>query len=646
MADRYWVGGGSSANWDATGNTNWGTASATQDNASVPVASDNVFFDGVGVGAANCTISAAAVCRSANFTGYVNTLTHNAGITWTIGDATAGTGNILLKFVAGMTYTLGSATSAITFASTSATQQTIDIDAKTVGNFNLGSTGNYQLASDITIVSIGTWTCATAATFDANGKTITMPVGSGSNRTFAGGGKTYALVTSSVDATLTITGANTFATLTLNGAPGKTAEVALAADQTVSGTLTGSGDSTVERILIRSNTTGTARTITAATVTMSNVDLEDITGAGAGSWNLSAITGNSGDCGGNSGITFTTGVAQAATGTASFAWSTHGWTTRVPLPQDDVTIANAFVAGRVITADMPRLGKNIDFTGVTGAVTYTQSVNVSFFGSLTFAAGMAMGAATFTITAAGRGSHTLTSAGKDLSSYTPQIDAGAGSYTLQDALSAAGKNLNIQSGTFDSNNFNVTCVQVAVTNVALVSVIGGTSTWTLSSTSNPWNLNGVSLPTISMASSTIVMTSVTTASFLGGTSRSYGKVKFTGAGGGTATINNNCTIDELTVVAPRPLRFTAGINVTINRFVFDSRAGAVITWDTTGAASTVTSNLYMQQFNFLSLTNILAAGTAKWYAGHNSTNVSGNTGWQLRPGSATEFVSAGNMVAQ
>ena len=111
MANRFWVGGGSTANWTATGNTNWGTASGVQDNASVPTAADDVFFDGVGTGASNCTISSGSVCRSINCTGYINTLTHTASVILSIGDATAGASNIALKFVAGMTYTINSATS-------------------------------------------------------------------------------------------------------------------------------------------------------------------------------------------------------------------------------------------------------------------------------------------------------------------------------------------------------------------------------------------------------------------------------------------------------------------------------------------------------------------------------------------------------
>src|SRR3989344_6050030 len=63
-ANRYWVGGGSSAYWNATTPTNWGIASNTQDDASVPGASDDFVFDGVGTGNSASTLSAISSINS------------------------------------------------------------------------------------------------------------------------------------------------------------------------------------------------------------------------------------------------------------------------------------------------------------------------------------------------------------------------------------------------------------------------------------------------------------------------------------------------------------------------------------------------------------------------------------------------------
>lgn len=82
-ATRYWVGGGSSANWNATANTNWGSASGGANNASVPTSADDVIFDGAGTnGNTNSIISATITILSLDIqTGYTAIMTHNAILT-------------------------------------------------------------------------------------------------------------------------------------------------------------------------------------------------------------------------------------------------------------------------------------------------------------------------------------------------------------------------------------------------------------------------------------------------------------------------------------------------------------------------------------------------------------------------------------
>ena len=81
-ASRYWVGGGSSVNWNATGNTNWSATSGVLSNASVPGATDDVIFDGAGAsGNTNATISAITTILSfTSSVGYTATITRNAAL--------------------------------------------------------------------------------------------------------------------------------------------------------------------------------------------------------------------------------------------------------------------------------------------------------------------------------------------------------------------------------------------------------------------------------------------------------------------------------------------------------------------------------------------------------------------------------------
>lgn len=83
MAARYWVGGGSSSNWSATGNTNWSATSGGSNNASVPGSGDDVYFDGAGTnGNTANTVSATITVNSITYSsGYTQTTTINALLT-------------------------------------------------------------------------------------------------------------------------------------------------------------------------------------------------------------------------------------------------------------------------------------------------------------------------------------------------------------------------------------------------------------------------------------------------------------------------------------------------------------------------------------------------------------------------------------
>ena len=84
---------------------NWGSVGTWVEGA-VPTNADRVVATAT---SGNVTIAAAAVCLSADFTGYTGTLTHNA-FNWTIGNSGT-TDNSHLIFVSGMTYTTSTSTS-------------------------------------------------------------------------------------------------------------------------------------------------------------------------------------------------------------------------------------------------------------------------------------------------------------------------------------------------------------------------------------------------------------------------------------------------------------------------------------------------------------------------------------------------------
>lgn len=433
--------------------------------------------------------------------------------------------------------------------------------------------------------------------------------------------------------TITSTAACNNCTVTWTAA--KTNTLTLSADFSPSGTLSIQGNSAVNRILVSSTVIGTARVITATLGTMSNVDFQDITGAGAGSWNLSSISGGSGDCGGNSGITFTSPTTQTATMSTNKNWDDVTiWTSRVPLPQDNVSLASV-TGGQLATNGMPRLGKDIDWTGATGSPTFAPNIsNPTIYGSLTFISGMSYSSSN-TWNLNGRGTHTITTAGKTIGGPI-SMSAFGGTYTLMDALTTTGA-ITISNGTFDTANFNVTSSSFVSSGTSTRALTLGTSTWSITATSasTVWNGGFATGMTLSASSSTISIstTSANTRTF-SGAGLTYGTLTYTisGSTGGLdiTGANSFAYINFSDASNTRTLRFTASTTTTIresNGFNVRGTSGKLMNVSSiTAATHTLTSTL-QQSTDYLNLTNSIATGGGAWYAGANATDSGGNTGW-------------------
>lgn len=380
MADRYWVSG--TGNWDQATTTHWSATSGGAGGASVPVAGDDVYLDG-NSGTGNVTITANAPCRSLDCTGYAGTLTHNTGVTVSIGDGTAGQGSIALKLVAGMTYTrAGSSSSVFSFISTSGTQQTVDHAGKTVGaqTFN-GAGGSWKLMGGFT--SGGAFTI-TQGSLDVNGQTLTTTqlVSTGSSTRSITLGAAQITLTGTSNGTLDMTttgltfsagtslitlsgtaggtgffrgGGNTFYDVAFTGLDGafppqiagangwhnisRSNGNAIIFTAGVTQTITGSfiSGSATNHILVRSSSAGSAWTLSKAsgTVSVDFVSLKDTTATGGATFSAGS---NSVSISGNSGWTFVASrlfvldsfvdasntVLSSHTGELGATWAQHG----------------------------------------------------------------------------------------------------------------------------------------------------------------------------------------------------------------------------------------------------------------------------------------------------------------------------------
>lgn len=460
------------------------------------------------------------------------------------------------------------------------------------------------------------------------------------------GGATGASVPTSID-TANFTSTNTYectidvaaSVATMSVAWGNVNNVlTLAANLTVSGTLTLTGGSDRYRLAIVSDTPGTARTITAGTVAATYCSFRDITGAGAGSWDLSAVTGGSGDLKGNTNITFSTPRTMYWIGGTGTTYDSAEWSDSsggsggygVPRAQDSLVFdANSFSSGSQTVTIGLRAHGSMDFTNVTNSPTLNINFSTSIYGSLTLASGMSL-SGTSALYFRGRSTHTITSAGKSFAQIV-SIVAPGGTYTLQDALVNDGT-FYVQNGTFDANDFGVTC-QVFNSNYnGNTRVLNmGSGTWVLTSASYVWYVGNTGL-TLNQETSTIKMTnnSSNTKYFRAGTAETYYNLWIDTAGTGTVDMYDasNHTFNQIKISEGAILRFKAGTTTTVTDFVADGTSAITLT-SATAATHTLSCASGSIDVSYCTISYSIAAGGATWNAWTSLGNTDGgnNTGW-------------------
>jgi hypothetical protein len=599
---RYWVGG--TGNWSDT--ARWSDASGGSSGFSVPRSHDDVVFDSssnataytatvnavtggirmkaltiAGPASGNVTLAGSTAIDGIHgnvtlpATGLTRTYTGNITLTGSTSGKTLTTNGVALasaitvngvgcEWTLGSALTIGSNTLSITnglfdcdiynlsvnfLISAFNNSRTIDLGSSTVTVSGNGSTSGFGSTetqrANLTFI---------AGTSQIN-YTSSLPEITGNNQTFYN----VAFTSTSAD-TVTINGANTFNNLSVTGITSAGLKIiSITANQTITGTLTlSAGTNATMRHFVRSNTIGTTRTLTCAAVSLTDVDFRDITIAGV----AAPATGTRiGDCKGNSGITFTAAANKYWNLAGNNNWSATGWALssgaspsvdNFPLAQDTcifestspgtgaTTTINA--AYNIGTIDMSARTTNTMTlaTGSTAPFIYGNWIN----GTGTTLTG------TGRMTFAGRGSQTITSAGKTFT-QTFTIDTPGGSVTLQDALtlsqSATGV-LTVTSGTFDAASYNVSLSSGSSTLVSNNSntrtIAIGSGTWTISGSGTAWSAATSTNLTVT-GTGTISLTSGSNKTFAGG-GIAYTNITLNQGGAGALTITDNNTFNDIT----------------------------------------------------------------------------------------------------
>jgi hypothetical protein len=468
-------------------------------------------------------------------------------------------------------------------------------------------------------------------TTETNAANLTVTAGtaqinfSASSPTFSGNGKTFYNVafTSTSAGTVTINGANSFNNLSFTGITSAGLKIISAtADQTITGTFTCSaGTNATMRHFVQSATIGTTRTITAAAVSLTDVDFRDITVAGA----AAPATGTRlGDCKGNSGITFTAAANKYWNLAAGGNWGgAIGWATssggtpainNFPLAQDTCFFeATGLNSGATITINQAYNIGTIDMSArTTNTMTLATGSTAPFIhGNWVNGTGTTL-TGTGTLTFAGRGSQTITSAGKTFTQAL-SVNSPSNLVTLQDALTTS-DSLTLVTGTLDVNGYVLTSSSSSTftaSGALLKTLALGTGTFTLAAAGASAFNNSAGTLAVT-GTGTISLTSASAKTFAGG-SVSYSNITLNQGGAGTLTISGNNTFANITNTYKATGATTINFGTTTQRvgsFTAAGEAGRVLTLTGSSASSPCTlvhtGSGTAADVNYLTITGVRA----------------------------------------
>ena len=204
-ANRFWVGI-SSTSWNNT--ANWSTTSGGSGGASIPDATDDVYFDSAS--SVNCSVNSTGTCKNISFRGlsgssnYTGTFTLNAGLTISGG------------LIWSPTMTIGATTLNITFNGAGSFNITYNGQSNTSGLIFNNASGNWNFTDAVTQQRIVTITAGNV-TFSTSANLTNLTKTSSGTLTASAGTLTYSGTLSNSAGTIDINGNLSGVTTTITG---------------------------------------------------------------------------------------------------------------------------------------------------------------------------------------------------------------------------------------------------------------------------------------------------------------------------------------------------------------------------------------------------------------------------------------------
>jgi hypothetical protein len=362
------------------------------------------------------------------------------------------------------------------------------------------------------------------------------------------------------------------------------------------------------------------------------VDFRDITAAGASApWSGTRL----GNGLGNTNITFAAGKTVYWNLVAGGNWSATAWATssggtpataNFPLAQDTAVIDNTgLTTGNTITTDAVWWVSTVNSTR-TNAWNYVSTAGLTVYGDFTIPSVTTV-SGTSSLLFQGQGlTQTLTTNGVAFTMGFSIVSVN-GTLVLNGAVTCpAAQTVTLSNGTLNLSSYTLTCGLFSSSGAGTRTIAFGTGIIVCSGAS--WTTTVVTGLTYT-GSGTVSMTSASAKTFSGG-GKTYGTLNQGGAG--ALTIVGANTFNDITnsysATGATSILFTAGTTNTFSNWSATGTAGNLLTINSvTAATHTLSKASGIVSVDYLSITNSTATGGASWYAGANSINVSGNTGW-------------------
>ena len=550
--------------------------------------------------------------RNVDFTGFAGTWAARTGSSNTIYGS--------LTISSGMTFAAYASGAQLTFGATSGTK-IITCSGKTIDfPININAIGGtYQFADAFSARSFVLYN----GSLDGNNKSFTA-----SNSAFSVGDGSFTTTTIPLSNISIASGVNStlyYGTITLSGTlsfggnfsisnPAPSGSVTLLAPVSVATSASISAGTlnlgSYKLSCLSFGASGaTARTI--------NFGTGDITCTGAGaSWDATDVTNLT--ISGTPVVNFNNSTATASTITTG------------SLSEANSISFNINAGTYALTITTSAVFRNLNFTGFAGSLVGGNSATI--YGDFTMSSGITVSTtSSWTLASTSATPRTITS--NSVTIGRPLIFNGVGgTWQLQDALTMnTARALTHTNGTIDLNGKTLTVGTryTTATGTKNLTFNAGTLVCPAANTTSFNNAAPTGFTTTAgTGTGKISMTAATAKTFVGGGS-TY-NCTLSNDGAGALTISGSNTFTTIANgVQPTAFTFTAATTQTVTNWNVSGTAGNRVTIisSTAGVPALLSKASGTVSSNYLSLKDSTATGGATWYAGANSTNVSGNSGW-------------------